>query len=177
MGEDREEKPRTKRAVEGMGELSTSVCVSKDDTSKCQCERETLWRWRLSEGGRDGEGGENETCRGTCQRLRVRPNTKPMGNRTPQTRAWRPIWRKRIASMGAWSCSSDTSSWCVWAYAAGMATRRSGSGDWILVAIIINVDGEDRRRPTGHADKYALSHVIGVKYLPPNRCRTCNQVA
>ena len=44
MGEDRNKKPRSERAVKGMGKLSTPMCVSEDDTSKGECECETLWR-------------------------------------------------------------------------------------------------------------------------------------
>lgn len=64
LDDDREEEPRPKRAVEGMGKLSASMCVSEDDTSKRQCECEALWRLRSSEGGllrvkrRDNELGE-----------------------------------------------------------------------------------------------------------------------
>lgn len=39
----------------------------------------------------------------------------PMGKRIPQTAAWRNICIQRMASIGAFACSSEISSWCAWA--------------------------------------------------------------
>ena len=84
--------------------------------------------------------GRLRTWSGTCQRLRDRPRTMPMGKRIPQTPAWRKMWIQRIESMGALA-SSSVSSWlaCLCACTMRSAMRMGRSRRWMSQLIDITI--------------------------------------
>ena len=93
------------RAMCARRELPAAVCVPQDVTSKS--ERDTRGLLRTFERDDEQKGGSDQrTCNGTCQRLRERPSTMPMGKRIPQTDAWRNMCIQSIASTGALAISS-----------------------------------------------------------------------